>query len=222
MTVRTIAITGANRGIGYALAEHYAKAGDRVIAIVRTPSDELNKIGARTIATHDVDDPELPQRVAEALDGKPLDALLNVAGIMHWEELAQVNRDILLRQFQVNALAPLMLSAGLTDTMRDGSKIAILTSRLGSLADNTSGSGYGYRMSKAAVNMAARSLAIDLKPLGIAVGLIHPGSVKTSLNQLGGEIEVHDAVRGIVQRVDELTLETTGSYRHQNGTDLPW
>lgn len=222
MKTRTIAITGANRGIGLGLAQTYAARGDRVIAIVRSVSPEISQIAATIVTTDDVGDPALPGKISDALNGERIDILLNVAGIMLWEKLGELDRELVLQQFNVNALAPLMLSAGLLDVMAEHGKMVFLTTRLGSLADNTSGSGYGYRMSKAALNMAARSLAVDLKPAGIAIGLIHPGSVKTSLNKLGGEIDIEESVRGIVQRVDELSLETTGSYRHQNGIDLPW
>ena len=222
MSNRTIAITGANRGIGLALAQHYAAQGDKIIAIVRSVSEPITDIADKIVTTDDVGDPDLPERVVKALDGERIDILLNVAGIMLWENLEELDREIITQQFNVNAMAPLMLSAGLVNVMAADGKMVFLTTRLGSLADNTSGAGYGYRMSKAALNMAARSLAVDLEPKGIAIGLVHPGSVKTSLNKLGGEIEVEESVRGIVQRVDELTLETTGSYRHQNGIDLPW
>lgn len=219
---RTIVITGANRGLGLGLAEHYAKEGDRVIGVVRSSSAELDALADKVVAGVELTAPDGPARVANALKGVDIDILLNVAGVMEWEEIDEVNAEQVRRQFEINALAPLLLTHALLPHLKNGSKVAFWTSRLGSMTDNTSGKGYGYRMSKAALNMAAKTLSIDLAPRGVSVGLLHPGSVKTSLNRLGGEIEVAESIRGLVARIAEIGPETTGRYVHQNGTPLPW
>ena len=126
------------------------------------------------------------------------------------------------RQFDVNALGPLRVSSALRALMVDGSKIAIITSRMGSLADNTSGGQYGYRMSKAAVNMAGRSLAHDLAPDGIAVALIHPGYVRTDMTGGSGLIDPPEAAAGIAKVVARLDQDNTGGFWHSNGSELPW
>lgn len=215
-------ITGSNRGIGLALAQHYAKSGYTITGICRTATPELNQIADRVIDNVDLTQANDIAQIAAILENQPIDLLLNVAGVMHWETLDKLDVSVVRQQMEVNAIAPLLLTAALTHHFAPQAKVIFLTSRLGSLADNASGKGYGYRMSKAALNMAAKTLAIDLAPQGIAVGILHPGSVKTSLNQLGGEIEVAAAVNGLTQRIDELTLATSGIFQHQSGTTLAW
>lgn len=217
-----VVITGSNRGIGLALAQHYASSGHTVTGICRSASPALHQVADRVIAGIDLTRPEDLTRVASNLVDHPVDLLLNVAGVMHWEALGKVDAQVIRQQLEINAIAPLLLTTALLDRLTPGAKVVFLTSRLGSLTDNTSGSGYGYRMSKAALNMAAKTLAIDLAPREIAVGILHPGSVKTSLNQLGGEIEVSEAVAGLTQRIDALTLESSGRFQHQNGAALAW
>ena len=104
----------------------------------------------------------------------------------------------------------------------EGSKLAIITSRMGSVADNTSGGMYGYRASKAAVNMIGRSLAHDLRPRGVAVQLLHPGFVRTEMTGGNGMTDPDESAVSIAARVDELTIESTGTFRHANGEPLPW
>jgi len=217
-----IVMTGANRGIGLALALHYAARGARLHALVRRSSAELAAVAASVVPDVEMRDPDSIARACDRLDVARIDLLLNIAGIMHWEELDGLDPDTVRLQFEVNALGPLLLTAALSEQLGPGSKVIFWTSRLGSMTDNRSGKGYGYRMSKAALNMAARTLAIDLEPRGIVVALLHPGSVKTSLNRLGGEIEVAEAVAGLTARIDELSIADTGTYRHQNGEPLPW
>jgi NAD(P)-dependent dehydrogenase (short-subunit alcohol dehydrogenase family) len=125
-------------------------------------------------------------------------------------------------QFEVNALAPLRLTALLAPQFTRGAKLALITSRMGSIADNTSGSYYGYRMSKAALNAAGRSLAHDLAPRGVAVVLLHPGYVQTPMTGGRGDVDAATAASGLLARIDELTPATSGSFVHANGSPLPW
>ena len=106
--------------------------------------------------------------------------------------------------------------------MTPGAKVALITSRMGSIADNSSGGSYGYRMSKAALNAAGRSLAIDLAARGIAVGLLHPGYVRTDMTGGSGNVEASEAAAMLVARIDELDAAKSGSFRHANGEELPW
>ena len=125
-------------------------------------------------------------------------------------------------QFEVNSLGPLRVTAALRHRLRPGSKVGIVTSRMGSIADNTSGSAYGYRMSKAAVNAAGMSLALDLAPAGVAVVLLHPGYVRTQMTGGRGNWGPDESAAGLLTQLDRLTLETTGSFWHANGDSLPW
>ncbi len=114
------------------------------------------------------------------------------------------------------------MTTTLLDNLGEGSKVAIITSRMGSIGDNTSGSRYGYRMSKAAVNIAGVSLAHDLREREIAVAILHPGFVRTGMTNHSGNIDPPEAARGLLARIDELTLETSGGFWHANGERLPW
>src|SRR4029079_17985726 len=128
------------------------------------------------------------------------------------DSLDGVETDSIRIQLEVNALAPLLVTKALLPCMKSGAKVALITSRMGSIGDNTSGGYYGYRMSKAALNAAGMSLAHDLKPRGIAVVMLHPGAVRTGMTGGHGQIEAKDAVRGLLARIDELKLETTGRF----------
>ncbi len=165
------------------------------------------------------------KNLAARLVGTQLDVLLSNAGIYATDKLGSLDFDSIRRQFEVNTLGPLRIVEALLPCLRHGSKVGIITSRMGSVADNTSGRLYGYRLSKAAANMAGVSLAHDLKAQGIAVILLHPGMVRTSLvtdlpANVHGLIEPEQAAQGLLDRIDDL--ETTGTFRHANGELLLW
>ncbi len=222
--MNTIVITGANRGIGLALARLYAGRGDSVIAVGREPSDALQQLGVRMETGIDVSDRDSLRVLRQRLNGVKIDVLVNNAGVMQRTELASIEDqlDAFRAQFEVNSLAPLRVSAALLDRLGRESKIAIITSRMGSIADNDSGGHYGYRMSKAAVNMAGVCLAHELKEHGIAVGLLHPGYVRTRMTGNTGHVDTEESATGLIRRIDELSLKTTASFRHANGEGLPW
>lgn len=217
----TIVITGANRGIGLELARHRAKS-DTVIAVCRRSSEELESLGLRVESGVDVTDDAAVANLATRLAGTQVDILINNAGILRRESLDELDFESIRRQFEVNALGPLRVSAALLPRMTRGGKIAIITSRMGSIADNTAGGWYGYRMSKAAVNMAGVSLAHDLKARGIAVALLHPGFVRTEMTGDTGHVAPDEAAKRLWERIDSLTLATTGSFWHAQGERLPW
>merc|ERR1719229_536810 len=127
------------------------------------------------------------------------------------------NTEKLLDQFNVNSLGPLRVVRGVFSRLSTGAKIAIITSRMGSISDNTSGGYYGYRMSKTAVNCAAKSLSVDLKEHGIAVGLLHPGYVRTDMTDGNGFIDAPESAEGLLARFDELNIENSGTFWHMNG-----
>lgn len=222
MGTRTIVITGANRGIGLAIARIYRERGDRVVGLCRRASDELRDSGAGIVEDVDVTSPQALQRAAANVDD--VDVLVANAGVLSNEPFSSVAdaRERILRQFTVNALGPLLTVHAFADKLASGAKVALITSRMGSIADNSSGGSYGYRMSKAALNAAGRSLAIDLAPRGIAVGLLHPGYVRTDMTGNRGNVEASEAAAMLVQRIDELDTGASGSFRHANGEALPW
>ena len=215
-------ITGANRGIGLELARILAERGDTVYAVCRHSSPELDALSVRVIDDVDVSDERSVESLVGRLGGEPIDLLVNNAGILSGESLAKLDWERIRRQFEVNTLGPLRVTAALVPSMRKGSKVGIVSSRVGSLTDNTSGGMYGYRMSKAAVNMAGVNLSHDLKPKGIAVFVLHPGYVRTGMTGGTGNTDARTAARGLLERLDNLGLESTGTFWHAEGYALPW
>jgi NAD(P)-dependent dehydrogenase (short-subunit alcohol dehydrogenase family) len=221
--MKTFLVTGANRGIGLEYCRQLQARGDQVIATCRTPSPELNALGVRIEADVEITSEPAIASLVDRLNGQMLDGLILNAGLLDNTRLTDLDGDSVRRQFEVNALGPLNLTRALLGQLPRGSKLILMTSRMGSIEDNTSGGSYGYRMSKVALNMAAKSLAIDLQPRGIAVGILHPGLVRTRMIQFNPQgISPEEAVRGLLARIDALTLETTGTFWHANGEVLPW
>jgi NAD(P)-dependent dehydrogenase (short-subunit alcohol dehydrogenase family) len=216
-------VTGANRGIGLALVELLKQRELEVIGVCRQSSPELARLGVEVLDAVDVTEERGLERIVGAVGGREIQLLVNNAGIMRYPEtLDEIEPAGIRLQFEVNALAPLRLTAALRGRLARGSKVGLITSRMGSIDDNGSGGAYGYRMSKAALNMAGKSLAVDLKPAGVAVAILHPGMVRTRMTGSHGQVEPLDAARGLLARLDELTLETTGGFWHANGQRLPW
>ncbi|ATJ82875.1 SDR family oxidoreductase [Halomonas beimenensis] len=218
----TVLITGANRGVGLALARHYRGEGWQVIGVCREASFELAEAANRVIEGIDVTRPEDVARLAEDLQGESLDLLINNAGMLHDETLGALDFEAIRAQMEVNAYAPLRVVEALLPCLGEGAKIANITSRMGSIADNDSGGRYGYRASKAALNAFGKSLAVDLAPRGIAVAQLHPGYVQTRMVNFGGLISPEQAADGLAARIAELNLETSGGFWHSNGERLPW
>jgi NAD(P)-dependent dehydrogenase (short-subunit alcohol dehydrogenase family) len=219
----TYIVTGANRGIGLEYCRQLQQRGDRVIAVCRQPCDELNALGVQVEAGVDITDAAAIADLQQRLRGIPVDVLINNAGIVERMTLDHLDFDSIRRQFDVNAIGPLRLTQALLPNLKVGSKLVIMTSRMGSIADNTSGGSYGYRMSKVALSMAGKSLALDLKPRGIAVAILHPGLVQTRMTDFTANgITPTASVQGLLARIDELNLDNTGSFWHANGEVLPW
>ena len=218
----TVVITGANRGIGLELTRQFRQRGDEVVAACRKSSDELAMLDVEAVEGVDVADDAGVGRLAASLEGRTVDVLVNCAGILSDESLGDLNFDRIRKQFEINSLGPLRVTAALRGNLGQGSTVAIITSRMGSIEDNTSGGRYGYRMSKAAVNMAGRSLANDLKDDGVAVAILHPGFVRTEMTGHQGLIDPPESAAGLIARIDEVTLETTGTFWHTKGEVIPW
>ena len=211
-----IAITGANRGIGLALCKQLCQKHE-VHALCRSSSSDLDALSVHIHCGVDVCDPTtLPT------DLPNIDILINNAGILRRDSLADLDIALIEEQFVVNSLGPLRTTHALLPKLSTGSKVVIITSRMGSVADNTSGGMYGYRMSKAAVNMAGMSLSHDLKPKGIAVALLHPGFVRTDMTGGNGYISTKESAEGLIAQIMRLSLHNSGSFWHCNGEDLPW
>ena len=216
-------VTGTNRGIGLEYCRQLKERGNDVIAVCRSPSDELNSLGVRIEANIDLTFDRAVKDLVARLNGAKIDVLISNAGIVERISLDNLDLDSIRRQFEVNAIAPLRLTKALLPNLDSGSKVVLMTSRMGSIDDNTSGGSYGYRMSKVALSMAGKSLSVDLKPKGIAVAILHPGLVQTRMtnfNQAG--ITPETSVKGLLARIEELNIANTGTFWHQNGEVLPW
>ena len=220
--MKHVVITGANRGIGLELARHYHAEGWQVTGVCRETSAELEEYAAQVIEGIEVTREESVQQLAATLQGQTIDLLINNAGVMKNDILGALDIVSLRLQMEVNAFAPLLICEALLANLQAGSKIANITSRMGSIGDNKSGGRYGYRASKAAFNAFGRSLALDLKERGIAVAQLHPGFVKTRLVDFGGLITTQESVDGFTKRIAALNLENTGSFWHCDGSELPW
>ena len=207
----TVLVTGANRGIGLEYCRQLQQRGDQVIAVCRQSSPELDVIDVEIESGVDFTNEANRANLVRRLTGRSLDTVILNAGLLVSMGLDDLDPEAIRRQFEVNALAPLLLARSLVPLMPWGSRLALMTSRMGSIDDNSSGGSYGYRMSKVALNIAGKSLAVDLRPEGIAVAILHPGGVSPE-----------ESVRGLLTRIDGLTLDNSGTFWHANGDVLPW
>ena len=217
----TILITGCNRGIGLQLATQTNARGDNVIGVCRNPSAELSDLGIRLITGIDVADGESVSKLKSELGDTHIDVLINNAGVLIRDEFGTIDYEDMISQYKINTLGPLRVTEALSDNLSDGSKVAIVSSRVGSIDDNGSGGYYGYRASKTAVNQVGMNLMHEFKPRGIAVGLLHPGLVATEMTN-GQGISTVDSASGLIQRIDALNMENTGGFWHADGYALPW
>jgi len=217
----TTLVTGCNRGIGLQLVTQLQARGEHVIGVCRSASDELRNLGIRVIDGINVADGASVARLKAELGDEPIDVLINNAGILRRESFGAIDYESMLEQYEVNALGPLRVVEALAANLRDGSKVAIVTSRVGSIDDNGSGGNWGYRASKTAVNMIGTNLMHELKPRGIAVALLHPGLVATDMTGQHG-ISPTESASGQLARIDELNIENSGGFWHAEGYRLPW
>lgn len=219
----TYLVTGANRGIGYEFCRQLQARGETVIAVCRTDSEPLQALGVQVEDGIDITDAASVASLSDRLGNRAIDVLINNAGILERVTLEDLDFERIRQQFEVNALGALRVTHMLLPRLKSGSKVVLMTSRMGSIADNTSGGSYGYRMSKVALSMAGKSLAHDLKPRGIAVAILHPGLVQTRMtNFTSGGITAETSVKGLLARIEQLTLDNSGTFWHSNGEVLPW
>jgi NAD(P)-dependent dehydrogenase (short-subunit alcohol dehydrogenase family) len=218
-----IAVVGSNRGIGLALCQQLIKEEHQVYAFCRKSSDELHQAGpTKIIENFEVTDSKSMTQALQKNELPKIDRLYHVSGILESTHLETFDVESLQRQFMVNSVAPILSVKAFLPFLSEGAKIGLLTSRMGSIADNGSGGSYGYRMSKAALNAAGKSLALDLKEQGLAVFLLHPGWVKTDMTGQTGHVDTTESAQGLIQIMESKSLEETGSFWHMNGEQLPW
>tara|TARA_Y100000589_G_scaffold116965_1_gene110857 strand:- start:1952 stop:2629 length:678 start_codon:yes stop_codon:yes gene_type:complete len=216
-------ITGSNRGIGLELTSQLHKRGENVFATCRKSSEELNGLGVNVIENVDISSGQSITNLKRKLNNIKLDCLIHNAGVSEYNSFEDLDPESIKRQFDINALSPLCMTRSLISFFNKNSKIAFITSRMGSIDDNTSGSSYGYRMSKVAMSMAAKSLALDLFNKEIYVAILHPGLVRTRMTGFTRNgISTIESAKGLLERIDLLDKKNTGKFFHANGEELPW
>ncbi len=220
----TILITGANRGLGLEFARQYAADGWRVLATVRNPlkGRAASDAGAE-VHVCDVADPDQVDRLALSLRDVGLDVLLCNAGTYgERQAFGEVDPEEFLRVMRVNALGPLLLVQALADRLAGRKLVAAVSSKMGSIADNTSGGAYAYRASKAALDMVIKGLAVDLAPRGITTVALSPGWVRTDMGGDSAPLEAPEAVAGMRKVLAAVTAADSGKFLHYDGSAVPW
>lgn len=229
-TVHTVLITGANRGIGLEFTKQYAADGWQVLACCRQPqqASDLQALvnQYKNIALHTLDVANFAQIDALALQLKTqkIDLLLNNAGVYPDSSLGGIDYNAWAEAFKINSMAPLKMAQAFAQNvaMSTLKKIATLSSKMGSLDDNTSGGSYIYRSSKTAVNMVMKSLALDVKSNGVCVVTLHPGWVQTDMGGPNGLINTQTSVAGLRKVIADLSLSNTGKFIAYDGKEIAW
>lgn len=221
--MKKVFITGANRGIGLEFARQLSAKDFEIYAAVRNPSDELAEVPNTQVFTGiDLENLETITYFFNTHELPKFDWIILNAGIFLETPLQDLDISLVEKQIKVNTIAPLMLVQKLLPYIKEGTRISLVTSLMGSISDNSSGGYYGYRMSKAALNMMGKNLAIDLKNKGAMVCLLHPGYVKTQMSDFMGNVPPESSVLGMIRIIEGLTLLSSGSFYHYQGKPLPW
>jgi len=224
---RTVLITGANRGLGLEFARQYSAAGWKVIGTARKPAEakELADIGVRVVQL-DVADAESVAALAKTLEGEPVDLLINNAGMANRDgmDFETMDFDAVERVLAVNTIGPMRVTRALLPNLRAGKgrQIVHITSGLGSIEENTGGGYYGYRESKAALNMFNRSLAWNYKDEGFTCVVMSPGWVRTDMGGPEAVLSPEESIAGMRKVIDGLTPASTGTFQSWDGTIRAW
>ena len=230
MSVYQVLITGANRGLGLEFAKQYAAEGWNVLACCRNPEAAIalqalaEKHSNIKLLALDVADFKQIDALALQLKNQPIDVLINNAGVYPESAFGDTNYDDWAQAFKINTMASLKMAEAFVQHVAKSQlkKIATLSSKMGSIDDNTSGESYSYRSSKTAVNMVMKSLSIDLKPYGISVVTLHPGWVQTDMGGPNGLISAQTSVTGLREVIENLSLKNTGEFTSFDGKNIAW
>jgi NAD(P)-dependent dehydrogenase (short-subunit alcohol dehydrogenase family) len=230
--MNTVLITGSNRGIGLEFVKQFSRQGWQVIACCRQPDSaaELQSLasGLSNVDVHplDVSREDSIQALSKKLANTPIDLLLNNAGVYATgaNQFGDIDKSIWLNAIEINTIGPLLMAQAFMPQLQLGEmkKIATISSKVGSIDDNQSGSGYAYRSSKSALNQVMKSLSIDLASQGIKTVTLHPGWVLTDMGGPNALIDTETSVSGMMQVIDKLTVEQSGSFINYDGSVIPW
>jgi NAD(P)-dependent dehydrogenase (short-subunit alcohol dehydrogenase family) len=231
--MKSILVTGANRGIGLELVRQFLEQGSNVLACCRSPNranellDLKNKFkNELKIYELDVTNNFQIQKLSDELKNETIDIFINNAGVYGQNNVAFGNVDInsWIEVFKTNTIAPLKLIEAFIRQISNSDRkiVATISSELGSITENTTGGDYLYRSSKAAVNIVIKSLAIDLKQKNIIVIALHPGWVKTDMGGPNATLNVEESVRGLREIINNVTLKESGQFLAYDGRKIPW
>ncbi len=231
--LKTVLVTGANRGIGLGFCKQYIKYGYRVYAACRSPESSSELLALKQkfpdqldILPLDVTNQSMVAALPHMLEGRVIDILINNAGVYGPKglSLGDITESDWLDVFKVNVIAPLLLTQLLVEniTASQEKKVILMTSKMGSITDNSSGGSYIYRSSKSALNAVGKSLAHDLSSKGVKVALAHPGWVQTSMGGANALIDVKTSVNGLCKVIEELDEESSGQFFNYDGSLIPW
>tara|TARA_B100000767_G_scaffold267866_1_gene287198 strand:+ start:963 stop:1649 length:687 start_codon:yes stop_codon:yes gene_type:complete len=226
----TVLVTGANRGLGYEFVKQYSKNNFNVLACCRNAENasDLQKLAKEVknikIYELDVGNIKVIKNLSQHLKNEKIDVLINNAGIYRSSTIGNINYDEWIESFKVNTIAPYQIVEAFLDQIlnSDLKKVVSITSKMGSIDDNTSGGSYIYRSSKTALNSMMRSLTHDLADRGIATLTLHPGWVRTDMGGPGGWIDTLESVQGMIKQIDNLTIDDSGMYLDFAGKSINW
>jgi len=226
----TVLVTGANRGLGYEFVKQYSENKFDVFACCRNVNEakklkELAEISVNIkIYELDVGNVKTIKSLSQQLKNEKIDVLINNAGIYRSSTVGNINYDEWIESFKVNTIAPYQIVENFLEQIinSDLKKVVSITSKMGSIDDNTSGGSYIYRSSKTALNSMMRSLTHDLKNQGVATLTLHPGWVRTDMGGPGGWINSIESVQGMIKQIDKLTIDDSGKYLDYAGKTINW
>ena len=226
----TVLITGANRGLGYEFVKQYSENGFEVLACCRNKNNakELKELAETSnkikVYELDVGNVKAIKSLSQQLQNEKIDVLINNAGIYRSSTIGNINYDEWIESFKINTIAPYQIIENFLNQIinSDLKKIVSVTSKMGSIDDNTSGGSYIYRSSKTALNSMMKCLTHDLKNQGVATLTLHPGWVRTDMGGPGGWIDSFESVQGMIKQIDKLTIDDSGKYLDYAGKSINW
>jgi len=223
--MKSVVITGANRGIGLELTKQFLALGNKVYATYRSDMGGLKQITDKNLHTYqlDVRDQYKIEKMSNSIE-EGIDLLINNAGMAdgRWQSVSEIDMEYALEVINVNAISPLLVTQKFQTKMKNGSTIVMISSLMGSISDCMSGRSYAYRASKSALNMFSIAMKNELQDQGISVLILHPGWVATDMGGPNATVSPEKSVLGMIERINEQDLEMSGRYVEYDGTPIEW